>query len=244
MKRLDVIRRPKTCPYCGGDICDIICGMPVSTWEEDHLKETGHKAVLGGCCITGNDPDYQCEDCGRQFRRLSFPNNAKQLAKEALLKDDDHIFCDVSYFGLYRKMMVFEPVARQGICWDGIILIFVDQKGQVKVRYGIDLVPIIQKIQEDKRKLEAHNENFYWYAAKRLIKDEEYYETVHKCGMYHGKRAYQPIFKEEYRKEPPKIGLPLVILVDSKGRAEYIRDFLSFDIYNELRKKSKKHRPI
>lgn len=240
MRILDVIRRPKHCPRCGGDVCDIIWGKPAATWEDDHFKETGHKAVLGGCCITGNDPDYQCEDCGQQFTRLSFPNNAKQLAKEALLKDDDSIFCDVSFFGLYRKMMVFEPVVKDGICWDGITLIFVNQKGRVKVRSGLDLVPIIQKIQEDKRKLEEHSEKFYWYAAKRLIKDEEYYETVHKCGMYHGKRAYQPIFKEEYRMEPPCIGLPLVILVDSKGRAEYINNILSFDIYYELRKKSKK----
>ena len=121
-----------------------------------------------------------------------------------------------------------------------IIRVFVDQSCKAKVRYGTQILPIIDRMQHAKEKLEMHNERFYWLAAKRLIKEEDYYKTVHKCGWYRGKRAYQPIFKEEFQKEPPCIGLPLVILVDSKGRAEYIRDVLSFDIYNEIRKKSKK----
>ena len=100
-----------------------------------------------------------------------------------------------------------------------IIRVFVDQSGKAKVRYGTQILPIIERMQHAKEKLEMHNERFYWLAAKRLIKEEDYYKTVHKCGWYRGKRAYQPIFKEEFQKDPPCIGLPLVILVDSKGRA-------------------------
>lgn len=85
-----------------------------------------------------------------------------------------------------------------------------------------------------------HSDRFYHNAALQLIKDEEYYKTVRKCGVYEGKRAYEPILKDEYKKEPPCIGLPLVILVDDEGNAEYIRDFLSFEIYDEIRKKSNK----
>lgn len=84
-----------------------------------------------------------------------------------------------------------------------------------------------------------HSDRFYHNAALQMIKDEEYYKTVRKCGFYEGKRVYQPILKEEYMKVPPIIGLPLVILVDDEGNAEYIRDYLSFDIYHEISKKSK-----
>lgn len=83
------------------------------------------------------------------------------------------------------------------------------------------------------------SDRMYHKAALTAIEDEEYYQTVRKCGTYQGKRAYEPIFKDEYKKEPPKIGLPLVILVDDEGNVEKIRDFLSFDIYNEIRKNSK-----
>lgn len=242
MRSLEVIRRPKRCPRCGGEVCDILYGEPTSTWEEDYLASTGRKAVLGGCCLHEGMPDYECEDCGQQFRKLTFPRNAKQLAKQALEKSGYEIFCDVEYEGLYKKQLLFSPVVKPGICWDGDILIYVDEAGIAKVRKGLGNMIALQKIKRDKERFETHNERFYWYAAKRAIKDEWYYETVHKCGWFRGKRAYQPIFKDEYKKEPPCIGIPLVILVDSKGKAEFITDILSFDIYNEIRKKSKKRK--
>lgn len=67
MRMLDVIRRPNRCPLCGGNICDILYGEPTATWYEDYLKETGHRAVLSGCCITDNDPDYECENVDSNF---------------------------------------------------------------------------------------------------------------------------------------------------------------------------------
>ena len=84
MRMLDVIRRPNRCPLCGGDICDILYGEPTAMWYEDYLKDTGHRAVLGGCCITDNDPDYECAKCGQHFWKLTFPAKSKQLAKDAL----------------------------------------------------------------------------------------------------------------------------------------------------------------
>lgn len=81
-----------------------------------------------------------------------------------------------------------------------------------------------------------HSERFYHNAALQEIVDDEYYKTVRKCGMYQGKRVYQPILKDEYAQEPPPIGLPLVILVDDDGIAESICDMLSFTIYDEISK--------
>lgn len=242
MKPLEIIRRPKRCPRCGGEVCDILYGLPPATWKEDYLASTGRKAILGGCCIYEGMPDYECEDCGLQFRKLTFPRNAKQLAMQALEKSDYDIFSDVEYEGLYRDKMVYSPVPHNAICWDGHVLVFVDEMGTTQVRTGVKVIPILQKTQQKKQRLSSHDERFYWYAAKRAIKDEWYYKTVHKCGWYQGKRAYQPIFKDEYQEEPPCIGMPLVILVDDKGRAEYIREALTFDIYNEIREKSKKRK--
>ena len=70
MKPIEVIRRPKVCPKCGGEILDILYGMPTATWEEDYFKKTGHHASLGGCCIEEDMPDYVCKDCETEFIRM------------------------------------------------------------------------------------------------------------------------------------------------------------------------------
>lgn len=243
MRIHDVIRRPKRCPRCGGEICDIIYGLPCSTWEEDHLKATGHKAVLGGCCLSvdGSDPDYQCEDCEQQFRRLSFPSIAKKLAFAALVQDDeDSIFCDVVYEGLYRKQMIFSPKSKPGFCWDGNILIFVNDLGIAKVHKGLGNFSVLQKIRCDKEKYGRRTETFYRQAALREIKGNFYYKSVRKVGILNGQRVYVPVFKDEYIKEPPCIGLPMVIMVNAKGNAISIRAVEAIDIIKEAGKRKKK----
>ena len=243
MKILDVIRRPKRCPRCGGEVCDIIYGMPVATWEENYLKATGRKAVLGGCCLSvdGSDPDYKCEDCEQQLRKLSFPQNAKKRAFEALVKgDDDSIFCDVVYEGLYRKQMIFSPKSKPGICWDGNILIFVDESGMAKVHKGFGNFAVLQKIQRDKEKYGRRTETFYRQAALREIKGDHYYKSVSKVGLLNGQRIYVPVFKDEYIKEPPCIGLPIVIMVNAKGLAMSMRAVEAIDIIEEAGKQKKK----
>lgn len=66
-KILEVTARPNKCPKCGGEICDILYGEPTPTWEEDYLKETGHRAVLGGCIISEDFPDFVCAECGQEY---------------------------------------------------------------------------------------------------------------------------------------------------------------------------------
>ena len=102
-----------------------------------------------------------------------------------------------------------------------------------------EISPAINKILH---RFDHHDENYYRIAAMRLIKKEGedcYYDSVRRCGTYKGKRAYQPVLKFIYSLNPPLIGLPLVILVDDQGHAEYIRVFLSFDIYEQLRRNKK-----
>ena len=47
------------CPKCNemGKVKEILYGMPLSDYNQE-------KYVLGGCCITDNDPEIQCTACG------------------------------------------------------------------------------------------------------------------------------------------------------------------------------------
>ena len=55
------------CPKCGGtDIAMILWGLLDFDSElENKLKEK--KIVLGGCCVTNNDPKLECNDCGWRY---------------------------------------------------------------------------------------------------------------------------------------------------------------------------------
>lgn len=52
------------CPYCGGKLLPIAYGMP---GEELQEKAEKGEVILGGCCLTGTDPQKQCSECGFQF---------------------------------------------------------------------------------------------------------------------------------------------------------------------------------
>lgn len=55
------------CPECGSkDIAEMLWGMPVYDEKLIHGLEEG-RIVLGGCCVTGDDPDWHCNDCGCEF---------------------------------------------------------------------------------------------------------------------------------------------------------------------------------
>jgi len=62
MERITSKRKPRKCAKCGSPkIVKIMYGYP----SEDAFKtvEEG-KIVLGGCCITNDDPSWQCAGCG------------------------------------------------------------------------------------------------------------------------------------------------------------------------------------
>lgn len=240
MKIIDVLKRPKYCPKCGAEMCDILYGEPTSTWEQDYLKETGHKSVLGGCIITEDSPDYQCDECRLHFKKIEFPRNAKALARKAMLEKHSDIFCDVEYYGLVNKIMMFLPVVKPGICWDGDMIIYVRQNGRAYIGDEVNNRYIHNHIAMDKERFNNRSEGLYRRAAMREIKGDEYYDSVRKVGMLSGKRIYQPVLKEEYLKEPPKIGLPMAIIVNENGQTESIRDLSAIDIIKRAGKRKKK----
>ena len=240
MDMLHVIKKPNKCPRCAGNVYKILYGMPACP-EEEYYKRYGEHVVYGGCIMREDNPEYACCDCGLQFKELSFPSNANAIAKEALIKEDlESPYKGVRFCCIYRKQMVFEPVYKPWINYDGFVWIFVNQLGKAKVYCGTAALDLNPKIYKTIHQFDEHDEKIYRIAAWRLIKEEGedcYYENVRKCRFYKGKRVFRPILKEEYKSCP--MGLPLVILVDRKGHAEYVRDELSFCIYEELRKNKK-----
>jgi len=60
-------RRAK-CPQCGSrSIAAIGFGMPSWSAELEAELASG-RLVLGGCCVTGDDPDRHCNGCGHDWR--------------------------------------------------------------------------------------------------------------------------------------------------------------------------------
>jgi ribosomal protein S27AE len=67
--------KQKECPKCGSKrMARIQYGLPAYDAKMERDIAAG-KLVLGGCCITGDDPRWQCADCGVQvwdeFRPLA-----------------------------------------------------------------------------------------------------------------------------------------------------------------------------
>lgn len=57
-------KRP-TCPSCGSEkVATILCGFPGPEMFENQPDDD---IVLGGCCVTENDPRWSCKDCGHQW---------------------------------------------------------------------------------------------------------------------------------------------------------------------------------
>ena len=136
--------------------------------------------------------------------------------------------------------MIFSPKSKPGFCWDGDILIFVNELGIAKVHKGLGNFSVLQKIRRDKEKYGRRTETFYRQAALREIKGDYYYKSVRKVGVLNGQRIYVPVFKDEYIKEPPCIGLPMVIMVNAKGLAMSIQALEAIDIIKEAGKRKKK----
>ena len=56
--------RPERCPICGGEVWEILYGMPT---HEAYEKRNETKTILGGCCITEHDPAWECIECHVQI---------------------------------------------------------------------------------------------------------------------------------------------------------------------------------
>lgn len=58
-------RAKRICPECGSvSVVRIVYGYPGS--ELIRQAEAG-KIWLGGCCVSGNDPEWHCKECGHEW---------------------------------------------------------------------------------------------------------------------------------------------------------------------------------
>lgn len=70
------------CPKCGsGDVAEILRGMPHFT-EQLEKDIADHKIVLGGCCVTENDPSFHCNACGKEFGKPPVLRKCKRQSNE------------------------------------------------------------------------------------------------------------------------------------------------------------------
>ena len=71
MDMLEAKIKPKKCPSCGSEkVADILWGMPAFSRKLEKDLEDG-KIVLGGCCVTDHDPEWQCVDCETRIFRAT-----------------------------------------------------------------------------------------------------------------------------------------------------------------------------
>ena len=62
-KRYEYSRKPKKCPVCkAATIATILFGYPAGFAKLFADLDAG-KTVLGGCCVTDDDPVWQCTKC-------------------------------------------------------------------------------------------------------------------------------------------------------------------------------------
>ena len=56
-----------SCPKCSSkNVAEIFWGMPNMTSEFEQALGSG-KVTLGGCCVSDNDPKWECNKCGHRW---------------------------------------------------------------------------------------------------------------------------------------------------------------------------------
>ncbi len=68
--RIERVQKPRKCPECGQvPLASVLYGMPAFDEELERKMKEG-KITLGGCCISLDDPAWECTHCGLKiFRR-------------------------------------------------------------------------------------------------------------------------------------------------------------------------------
>ncbi len=94
----------RKCPRCGSsDVAEYLWGMPAFS-EQLEKDMADHKIILGGCCVTGNDPSAHCNACGKDFgkppdlrrRRGQATDEPRELFPDVLI---GIVFSEGGYFG-------------------------------------------------------------------------------------------------------------------------------------------------
>lgn len=72
---------PRKCPECSSKLVPIVFGMP----NEQGIQEAEKgKIILGGCCVSFNDPTWGCAHCGWKYTPPLDLTDEEKLRLEAL----------------------------------------------------------------------------------------------------------------------------------------------------------------
>lgn len=59
--------KPDKCPECGsGRVASILYGLPMFDEELKRQIDAG-EIILGGCCVRGDDPLWECMKCHHRW---------------------------------------------------------------------------------------------------------------------------------------------------------------------------------
>ncbi len=74
-EKFRAVRKPRKCPKCGSAcIASYLYGMPAVDEKLERELDAG-RIVLGGCCVSEDDPQWQCADCGQDIYHM--PESAR-----------------------------------------------------------------------------------------------------------------------------------------------------------------------
>lgn len=91
-KRIECSEKPDKCPSCQATpVARIFYGMPPKPEYAPLLHEEVDKGliILGGCCRTGDDPEWQCVHCGQKIYNKNKAERMKNIEEWARLGRND-----------------------------------------------------------------------------------------------------------------------------------------------------------
>jgi transcription elongation factor Elf1 len=73
--RIEQSRKPGKCPSCGhSPLASILYGYVVGIDDGLDKKLEEGRIVLGGCCVSDDDPKWECTNCGLKIHK-KFPES-------------------------------------------------------------------------------------------------------------------------------------------------------------------------
>lgn len=91
MKRYESIENPGKCPKCGAPVYRIQYGLPAMS-EEEYFKTYHEHVIYGGCCISEDDPEWACSNCGAEIYNATHIPISKKIAYakfDAMLSEEE-----------------------------------------------------------------------------------------------------------------------------------------------------------
>jgi ribosomal protein L37AE/L43A len=68
-ERIELPRKPRKCPVCSHEqVARIMYGLPTFDDQLEQQLQAG-AITLGGCCITDDDPSWECTNCEQKIYR-------------------------------------------------------------------------------------------------------------------------------------------------------------------------------